>query len=107
MSWGCFAFGPQGGTIRDKKIRDEFRSAKNCPWINVGGGYVHLGGRDTAQMIIRAGVDAYDAGWKMSVRDLHFNWDITYNKEDAEHYHSAKTFMNICHKHNLTIQFSY
>lgn len=114
MGWDCFAYGPKGGKITDSKIKSDFKSAakKVCKKaeyhdIHVGNGFVALDVSDTGQMINRAGVDAWNAGYKFRVRQLKFNLDFEFQKEEAPYYWSAKLFMEVCEKHDLTIQFSW
>jgi len=35
------------------------------------------------------------------------NWDFKYKKEDAWAYLSARKFLELCAKHNLSIRFSW
>jgi hypothetical protein len=114
MGWDCFAFGPKGGKITDPKIKAAFNSAgsevcKKAEYcdIHVGRGYVALDCSDTGQMINRAGVDAWNAGHKFRVQALKFNWDFEFTKEEAPYYWSARLFMEVCAKYDLTIQFSW
>ncbi len=114
MGWDCFAFGPQGGDIKDKKVKDAFRSAIRCVLrkceyhdIHVSSNFVVLDVSDTGRMITKAGVNAWDAGKIKRVRDLKFDWDFPYTKEQAPYYWSARKFMEVCAKYDLTIKSSW
>ena len=116
MGWDAFIFGPKGGGITNKEIVKEFDQA--AKWVSDNHGFhdihIYKSGRlivldcsDTGQMLNRAGINAWDAGKKHRVLDLKFNWEFEYTKEEAPHYWTARKAIEICQKHDLTIEFSW
>jgi hypothetical protein len=114
MGWDAFIKGKRGGIIVNKDILLDFKKAaiavaKKAGYsdIHITNNFVALDISDTGQMLNRAGIDAWDASKLFRVRDLKFNWDFSYTKEEAPYYWSARKAIEVCQKHDLTIKFSW
>ena len=116
MGWDAFIYGPKGGRISNPEIISDFRTAidevlRHAEYhdihINTTHRLIVLDVSNTGHMITKAGVDAWNAGKKLRVNDLKFNWDFKFEKEEAPYYWSARKAIGVCQKHNLTIEFSW
>lgn len=115
MGWDAFAMGPKGGKITDRKIKRDFTSAGE--WVKK-----RTGTRDFALTGKLCGLDVSTCGEMLQracgihhysenpwhPKEMKFNWE--FEPDDDEHwwaYWSARKFIEVCQKHNLTIKFSW
>lgn len=119
MGWDACSSAKQAGSTRkliDPDIDKLFRNAdafvkRKAEFADAGLRIGYLDCSECAHMLERAtGKGAWGDGWSVEqVQQINkeANWDFKFIKEDSWAYWSAKKFLEVCAKANLSIEFSW
>lgn len=112
MGWDAFAYGPKGGRIRNREIKNDFKKAskwvkRKCSEVD---GCLSRGILDVStcgEMLQAACGKHHYSETPWHPKTMTFNWEFLHRKGEAWAYWSARKFIEVCQKHNLIVKFSW